>query len=112
MLPFEKYVLEKQPVGLNDKSKSVTHANVRPPEGKSQVNTGLLVRPGLNSVQSILVDMQQRDTLNISIIWMPQSVKCLIVESAITSVPEIKALRRTEFNMANAGHTGLKCFTV
>lgn len=48
-------------MGLNDQSKSVTHANVRPPEGKSQVNTGLLVHPGHNSVQSIRVNLQQRD---------------------------------------------------
>lgn len=67
-------------MGLNDKSKSVTRVNVRPPEGKSQVNTGLLVRPGHSSVQSIGVNMQQRDTLNISIIWMQQSVKCLIAD--------------------------------
>lgn len=80
ILPIEKYVLGNQPVGLNDKSKSVTRANVRRPEGKSQVNTGLLVRPGHNSVQSIRVNMQQRDTLNIPIIWMLQPVKCLIAD--------------------------------
>lgn len=42
-----------------------------------------------------------RDTLNISIIWMPQSLKCLKVDE-----------RHHQHARDNTGHTGLKCFTV